>query len=235
MREEASRELEAFSYSVSHDLRAPLRHINGYVHLLLNRYYDQLPDKAKHYLNSIADSTKHMDELINNLLEFSRTGRKEVQQVDVDMTSFVADIINQIEQDTADRNIEWHVSRLPLVYCDEAMMHQVWKNLIDNAVKYTRNETKAIIKINFTEKPHEYIFSINDNGVGFDIKYAQNLYGVFQRLHAQKDFEGTGIGLALVRSIILKHKGLTWAEAEPGKGATFYFSLPKNKQNNDRN
>lgn len=229
LREEATRELEAFSYSVSHDLRAPLRHINGYVELLLNRYYDNLPEKAKHYLDSIAGSTKYMDDLINNLLDFSRTGRKEVQQVDVDMNKLIDDIIGQIKADNKHRNIEWHVRDLPLVYCDEAMMYQVWKNLLNNAVKYTSKKEKAVINISFKDKPGEYIFSVSDNGIGFDLKYAQNLFGIFQRLHAQKDFEGTGIGLALVRSIILKHNGLIWADAEPEKGATFYFSLPKNK------
>lgn len=228
LRAEATRELEAFSYSVSHDLRAPLRHISGYVELLLNRYYEQLPEKAKHYLDSIAGSANHMDELINNLLEFSRTGRMEVQQADVDMNALIDEIVGQINKDNSHRSIEWQISPLPLVFCDEAMMFQVWKNLLDNAVKFTCNREKTVIQIDVTDKQREYVFSIRDNGVGFDLKYAQNLFGIFQRLHSQSDFEGTGIGLALVRSIILKHKGLTWAEAEQEKGAAFYFSLPKN-------
>jgi light-regulated signal transduction histidine kinase (bacteriophytochrome) len=228
LRAEATKELEAFSYSVSHDLRAPLRHINGYVELLINRYYDQLPEKAQHYLNSIAESARRMDELINNLLEFSRTGRMKLQQVKVDMNAIIDEIVGQIKKDNRNRKIEWQISKLPLVFCDEAMMFQVWKNLLDNAVKFTRNEEIALIKIKVADKPHEYIFSIHDNGVGFDLKYAQNLFGIFQRLHSYNDFEGTGIGLALVRSIILKHKGLIWAEAEPEYGAAFYFSLPKN-------
>jgi len=227
LRAEAMKELEAFSYSVSHDLRAPLRHINGYVDLLLSRYYEQLPEKARHYLDNVADSARQMDTLINDLLEFSRTGRKEVQKADVDMNEIVEEIITLFNKNHPGRDIEWQISKLPLVFCDEALIYLVWKNLLDNAVKFTGTRKKAIIKIEVKEKEHEYVFSVNDNGVGFDIKYAQNLFGVFQRLHSYNDFEGTGIGLANVRNIILKHKGLTWAEAEPEKGATFYFSLPK--------
>jgi light-regulated signal transduction histidine kinase (bacteriophytochrome) len=230
LREEATRELEAFSYSVSHDLRAPLRHINGYVELLINRYYEQLPEKAKHYLSSIADSARQMDDLINNLLQFSRTGRKEVQHKHVDMNAIVNEIVEQIKRDNKRRSIVWNISHLPQIYCDDEMIYQVWQNILDNAVKFSQNKEEAVIIIDVADKPHEYIFSVADNGVGFDLKYANNLFGVFQRLHSYKDFEGTGIGLALVRSIILKHKGLVWAEAEPDKGATFYFSLPKIKK-----
>jgi light-regulated signal transduction histidine kinase (bacteriophytochrome) len=143
------------------------------------------------------------------------------------MNSIIDEIVAKLKNDHRQRNIIWQISPLPLVICDEAMMSQVWQNLLDNAVKFSYNKEESVIKIDVTEKPHEYIFSVTDNGVGFDMKYAQNLFGVFQRLHSYNDFEGTGIGLALVRSIILKHRGLTWAEAEPEKGATFYFSLPK--------
>jgi light-regulated signal transduction histidine kinase (bacteriophytochrome) len=227
LRAEAMKELEAFSYSVSHDLRAPLRHINGYVDLLLSRYYEKLPEKARHYLNNVADSARQMDTLINDLLEFSRTGRKEVQKADVDMNEIVEEITTLLKKNHPKRNIEWQISKLPLVFCDEALLYQVWQNLLENAVKFTGTRKKAVIKIEVKDKEHEFVFSVNDNGVGFDLKYAQNLFGVFQRLHSYNDFEGTGIGLANVRNIILKHKGLTWAEAEPEKGATFYFSLPK--------
>lgn len=224
---EATRELEAFSYSVSHDLRAPLRHISGYVDLLLTRYHDDLPDKAKHYLQSIAQSAHNMDNLINDLLDFSRTGRKEMQQADVDMNLIVENIITRLTQENANREIEWQVSRLPLVFADESLMYQVWTNLLENAVKFTRNKEKAVIKIEVKDKKNEYLFSVSDNGIGFDMKYTKNLFGVFQRLHSHADFEGTGIGLANVRNIILKHKGLTWAKAEPEKGASIYFTLPK--------
>jgi light-regulated signal transduction histidine kinase (bacteriophytochrome) len=226
LREEATRELEAFSYSVSHDLRAPLRHINGFVDLLLSRFYKEIPDKAKHYLDNIADSARQMDILINDLLEFSRTGRKELQKADVDMNEMIEEIVTQLKNDNKNREIEWQISDLPLVFCDEALIYQVWQNLLENAVKFTATREKAVIHIDLVRKEQEYVFSVSDNGVGFDMKYAQNLFGVFQRLHSYSEFEGTGIGLANVRSIILKHKGLTWAEADPDKGATFYFSLP---------
>ncbi len=230
LREQATKELEAFSYSVSHDLRAPLRHINGFVDLLLSRFSDQMPEKAKYYLDTIADSARQMDTLINDLLEFSRTGRKEVQKAGVDMNELVTDVIALLKNRIVNRNVDWQVSDLPLVSCDEAMMSQVWQNLLDNAVKFTGTREKAVIEIEVADNENEYVFSVRDNGVGFDMKYAQNLFGVFQRLHSYNDFEGTGIGLANVRSIIMKHKGLTWAEAEPDKGATFYFSLPKDNK-----
>ena len=227
IRAEAIRELEAFSYSVSHDLKAPLRHIRGFVDLLLNRYYQEMPDKAKHYLQNIAQSSEQMDILINDLLEFSRTGRREMQKGNVDMSKIVEDVLLRLKTEHSNRSISWQVSRLPLVFADESMLYQVWTNLLGNAVKYTRNKEKAVIKVEVTEKKDEYIFSVIDNGIGFDMKYAKNLFGVFQRLHSFNDYEGTGIGLAIVRNIILKHKGLTWAEAEPDKGAAFYFTLPK--------
>jgi light-regulated signal transduction histidine kinase (bacteriophytochrome) len=227
LRAEAMKELEAFSYSVSHDLRAPLRHINGYVDLLLSRYYEQLPEKARHYLDSVADAARKMDKLINDLLEFSRTGRKEVQKADVDINEMVEEITQLLKKNHRNRQIKWQIPKLPLVHCDEDLMFLVWQNLLENAVKFTQPRKTAVIKIEVTEKDHEYVFSVTDNGVGFDEKYAQNLFGVFQRLHSNHEFEGTGIGLALVRSIIHKHSGFTWAKAQLEKGATFYFSLPK--------
>lgn len=226
----ANKELEAFSYSVSHDLRAPLRHINGYVDLLLSRFYDPLPDKARHYLDNIADSAHQMGTLIDDLLQFSRTGRQEIRQAYLDMNIIVQVVLETIKQDNRERNIEWRIASLPHIYGDKAMMYLVWKNLLDNAVKFTSAKEKAIIEINVLKKNEEFIFSVCDNGVGFDMQYAQKLFGVFQRLHSTDEFEGTGIGLANVHRIILRHKGRTWAEAEPDNGATFYFSLPKNKE-----
>jgi light-regulated signal transduction histidine kinase (bacteriophytochrome) len=154
-----------------------------------------------------------------------------MQQANVDMNSIVEDIMIELKKDNINRNIEWQVSRLPLVFADESLLYQVWSNLLRNSIKFTRNKEKAVIKIDVTDKRDEYVFSVSDNGVGFDMKYAKNLFGVFQRLHSYADFEGTGIGLANVRNIILKHKGLTWAEAEPNKGAIFYFTLPKQTEN----
>ena len=226
----ANKELETFSYSVSHDLRAPLRHINGYVDLLLSRFYDSLPEKGRHYLDNIADSSRQMGTLIDDLLQFSRIGRQEKRLVDLDMNIIVHEVLVSIKQDNPKRNIEWRIATLPQVYGDKALLHLVWTNLLSNAVKFTRTREKAIIEIKYLDENDEFIFSIHDNGVGFDMQYAHKLFGVFQRLHPTDEFEGTGIGLANVHHIILRHGGRTWAEAEPDKGATFYFSLPKNKE-----
>jgi light-regulated signal transduction histidine kinase (bacteriophytochrome) len=226
-----NKELEAFSYSVSHDLRAPLRHINGFVDLLLNHYYDSLPDQAKHYLDTIADSSRHMGTLIDDLLQFSRIGRQEKRLADFDMNIIVNEVLVPLKLDNQERNIEWRIATLPQVNGDQALLQLVWTNLLSNAVKFTSTRKKAIIEINVLDKNDVFIFSVHDNGVGFDMQYSHKLFGVFQRLHSTAAFEGTGIGLANVQHIILRHGGRTWAEAEPDKGATFYFSLPKNKEN----
>jgi PAS domain S-box-containing protein len=227
----ANKELEMFSYSVSHDLRAPLRHINGYVDLLLNRFYDSLPEKARHYLDTIADSSRQMGTLIDDLLQFSRIGRQEMRLADFDMNIVINEVLVSIKQDNQERNIEWHIAKLPRVYADKAMLQLVWTNLLINAVKFTSTREKAIIEINVLDENDEHVFSVHDNGVGFDMQYSHKLFGVFQRLHSTTEFEGTGIGLANVQHIISRHSGRIWAEAEPDKGATFYFSLPKDKEN----
>ncbi len=224
--ETLNKELEAFSYSVSHDLRAPLRHINGYVDLLIERFHNSLPEKGKHYLDSIADSVHQMGALIDDLLQFSRTGRQEMLQADLDMNIIIQEVVETIKHDTSGRSIEWVIATLPQVYGDHALMRLVWYNLLDNAVKFTRAKEKATIEIGFREDDRECIFFVRDNGAGFDMQYAQKLFGVFQRLHSSEEFEGTGIGLANVNRIVLKHGGRTWAEAELDKGATFYFTLP---------
>ena len=225
--EAANKEMEAFSYSVSHDLRAPLRHINGYVELLIKRNGDQLNEKGQHYLNSISEASTQMGNLIDNLLQFSRTGRAEIKMTQVDMNKQVQDALSMLEQDISGRNIEWKIAQLPVVSADHALIRQVWVNLIGNAIKYTSQKDRAIIEIGENEENKEYIFYIRDNGAGFNMEYAHKLFGVFQRLHSNEEFEGTGIGLANVRQIIKKHNGRTWAEGEINKGATFYFSLPK--------
>ena len=226
--EASNKELEAFSYSVSHDLRAPLRHISGYVELLTSRFHSALSDKGQHYLDSIADSSHQMGLLIDNLLQFSRTGRAEMRRSDSDMNEIVREAIESVSQDNPDRSIEWTVAKLPSVFCDRAMMRLVWINLLSNAVKFTRTREKALIEIGVKVETKEVIFFIRDNGVGFDMQYAQKLFGVFQRLHPTEEFEGTGIGLANVNRIVMRHGGRTWAEAEPDKGAIFYFSIPHN-------
>lgn len=225
--EYANKELEAFSYSVSHDLRAPLRHINGYVDLLKNRFKNDLPDKARYYLNNIAESAMRMGTLIDDLLQFSRAGNQEIQKTIVDMNILVSETLELIKPDIDNRNIIWNIHKLPSVLCDISMLKQVWFNLINNAVKYTIKEKRAEITIGFEETRVQFTFYVKDNGVGFDMKYSQKLFGVFQRLHSPADFKGTGIGLANVKRIIQKHNGKVWAQAELGKGATFFFTLQK--------
>lgn len=228
--QEANQELEAFSYSVSHDLRAPLRHINGFVDLLTGNYSDALPEKAQHYLNVIVDSSRQMGALIDDLLQFSRTGRQEMQQTNLDMNVVLQEVLKLAENDINGRNIEWNIAALPTLNGDHALLRLVWYNLVNNAIKFTKQKDPASIAIGYREEKNEFIFFINDNGAGFDMRYAHKLFGVFQRLHSKQEFDGTGIGLANVRRIILKHGGKTWAESQPGMGATFYFTLPKYKE-----
>ncbi|MBW8325989.1 MAG: PAS domain S-box protein [Prolixibacteraceae bacterium] len=228
--QEANQELEAFSYSVSHDLRAPLRHINGFVDLLTGNYSDALPEKAQHYLNVIVDSSRQMGALIDDLLQFSRTGRQEMQQTNLDMNVVLQEVLKLAENDINGRNIEWNIAALPTLNGDHALLRLVWYNLVNNAIKFTKQKNPASIAIGYREEKNEFIFFINDNGAGFDMRYVHKLFGVFQRLHSKQEFDGTGIGLANVRRIILKHGGKTWAESQPGMGATFYFTLPKYKE-----
>jgi len=225
--EASNKELEAFSYSVSHDLRAPLRHISGFADMLTKDIQNQLSEKERHYLQIINESANKMGELIDDLLSFSRTGRTEIKHTTFSMNQVIEDAKTQLKHLTPDRVINWKIATLPNVYGDYNLVRLAWVNLIDNALKYTRNRKKAVITIDWKEDNEEYIFWISDNGVGFDMNYAQKLFGVFQRMHSSSEFEGTGIGLANVNRIILKHGGRIWAEAKVNKGATFYFSLPK--------
>lgn len=226
--EAANRELEAFSYSVSHDLRAPLRHISGYVEILKEDAKDKLTGECLRYLDVLTTSTKQMSQLIDDLLAFSRMSRTEMKRQPVNFTDLVRDTCNKLEVETAGRNVVWKQGDLPVMEGDPAMFRQVWVNLISNAVKYTRPRDPAEIEIGCTENArNEAVFFVRDNGVGFDMKHAQKLFGVFQRLHRATEFEGTGIGLAIVQRIVSRHGGRVWVEAKPNEGATFYFSLPK--------
>jgi PAS domain S-box-containing protein len=225
--ESINKELEAFSYSVSHDLRAPLRHVNGYMELLTKHNYHQLNDKGKHYITSIVEASTQMGVLIDDLLNFSRTGRMEMKLDTIDMNRALEDALAILEQEITGRAIEWHKTIQPNIYADYAMMRQVWVNLLGNAIKYTRKRTIAKIEIGVRSDTNEHVFFVRDNGAGFDMKYSQKLFGVFQRLHSSDEFEGTGIGLANVHQVIKRHNGRVWAEAEINNGATFYFSIPK--------
>jgi PAS domain S-box-containing protein len=224
----SNKELEAFTYSVSHDLRAPLRHINGFVEMLNENYLTDLPEQAQHCLSVITKAARQMGILIDELLQFSRMGRQELRKTKMDMNDLVKNVLETIVQNTNTREILWTTQKYPWVFGDSTLLKQVWINLLDNAVKYTSKNQQTEIEIGFTENETHFVFFVRDNGVGFNMKYAHKLFGVFQRLHSQAEFEGTGIGLANVQRIVHKHNGKVWAEAELGKGATFFFSLPKN-------
>lgn len=224
--EAANKELESFSYSVSHDLRAPLRHVQGYVEMLTRELKPPLSEKARRYLTTIATAGREMGELIDELLSFSRMGRTEMREGYVDLNPLVQECRDTLEPATRNREIRWHIPPLPHVQGDPALLKQVFANLLGNAVKYTRNCSIAEITLGCAgEENGRTIFFIRDNGAGFDMKYVDKLFGVFQRLHRTDEFEGTGIGLANVQRIILRHGGRVWAEAQVNLGATFYFTL----------
>jgi signal transduction histidine kinase len=229
--QEANKELEAFSYSVSHDLRAPLRHIAGFVDLLKKNNGAGLDERSRRYLGIINDSAGQMGTLIDDLLVFSRMSRMELRRSKVATVALLDEARNTFQNDLNGRRIDWKIGTLPEVEADASMLRQVWINLIGNAVKYTRQRDPAEIAVGCTgEGNGEWVFFVRDNGVGFDMKYVDKLYGVFQRLHRADEFEGTGIGLANVRRIVSRHGGRTWAEGKLNEGATFYFSLPQTNQ-----
>ncbi|MGO9951385.1 MAG: sensor histidine kinase [Dissulfurispiraceae bacterium] len=226
----ANQELEAFAYSVSHDLRAPLRHMAGFAKLLQKRIECQPDEKNIHYANMIEGAAKKMGMLINDLLSFSRTGRVEILKVEFSLKGLIIDSIREMGTETGGRCISWDIGELPNVCGDPSLLKLVCNNLFSNAVKFTRNRPRTVIRIDCKEDGDDFVFSVKDNGVGFDMKHVDRLFGVFQRLHHQDEFEGTGIGLANVRRIISRHGGKTWAEASPEEGASFYFTLPKTKK-----
>jgi signal transduction histidine kinase len=224
--QEANHELESFSYSVSHDLRAPLRHMDGFSRILQQEYGTQLPEEARHYLDRVRSATTHMSNLVEDLLQLSRLGRQSPQLSRVSLHNLLAEAQTEALSAAGDRTIEWRIGDLPEAEIDANLFRQVWINLLSNAIKFSRNHSKPVIEIGTRKENGETILFVRDNGAGFDPRYADKLFGVFQRLHRQDEFEGTGIGLATVQRIIKKHGGRVWAESQPGQGATFYFTIP---------
>ncbi len=223
---DSNKELESFSYTVSHDLKSPLQHITGFAELLNKREYETLDEKSRQYLKRISDSAISMGKLIDDLLSFSRMARVEMMKRKTNLNSLVKEILRDFQVDERGKNIDWKIGQLPEVYGDSAMLKQVLVNLISNAFKYTKMRTDAVIEIGSTiGEKGEVCFFVRDNGAGFDMKYVDKLFGMFQRLHRSEEFEGTGIGLANVRRIINRHGGKVWAEGKVGEGATFFFTL----------
>ena len=222
----ANQEMQAFSYSVSHDLRAPLRHIAGFTGLLEGNATVRADPEATRFIAIVGDAVRKMGQLIDDLLLFSRMGRIEMRHEAVAMGQLIEEVREELQPDTKGRDIEWRIDPPPMVKGDSALLRQGWGNLLGNAVKYPRRQPRAIIEVTCRRNNGEWVFSVKDNGAGFDMQYADKLFGVFQRLHRDEEFEGTGIGLANVRRIIHRHGGLTWAVGAVNNGATFSFSLP---------
>ncbi len=222
-----NKELEAFSYSVSHDLRTPLRAINGYSIMLKEDYEEKLDPEGKRIIGNVITNARMMGQLIDDLLAFSRLGKKELANTEIDMQSLATDVVNELLQHDLEKDYRINIGALPPVEADPGMIKQVLINLLNNAIKYSSKHDKPEIEIGAKDEETRTIYYVKDNGVGFDMAYAGKLFGVFQRLHSQEEFEGTGVGLALVKRIIDKHKGEVWAEGQENIGAIFYFSLPK--------
>ncbi len=224
--EQKNRELEAFSYSVSHDLRSPLRAIDGFSRVLMEKYQNSLPADGARYLSLVRENTAKMGQLIDDLLQFSRLSRQPLKRVRVSVTDLAREVVESVRGECAGRTVDIDIDELGETDADPALLRQVWVNLVSNAIKYSRRRERATIEIGrMNEDSDEPVYFVKDNGAGFDMSYAGKLFGVFQRLHRAEDFEGTGVGLATVQRIIQRHGGRIWAEAEEDKGATFFFTL----------
>ena len=219
------KELEAFSYSVSHDLRAPLRAIGGFSNILLNEYSPQLPREAQRYLQMAVDNVREMSQLVDDLLAFSRTGREPLHKQTVDLKAIAQQSLDALQVEHAGRPVETVLGNLPACKADPVLLKQVFVNLLGNALKFTRDRNPAIIEVGCSRTNGEDVYFVKDNGVGFDMRYADKLFGVFQRLHSAQEYEGTGVGLAIAQRIVVRHGGRMWAEGRVGCGATFYFTL----------
>ena len=227
--EAANKELEAFSYSISHDLRAPLRAVNGFAGIVLEDFGAQLPEEGRRHLERIRASALRMGMLIDDLLAFSRLSRQSVNRLTVDTNQLVQSVLDELKPQRDGRQIEIKIGELPVCHGDPALLKQIWVNLISNAIKYTRGREPGIIEIGCAPENNENVFFVRDNGAGFDMQYANKLFGVFQRLHRAEEFEGTGVGLAIVQRIVHRHGGRVWAQAEVNRGATFYFTIGETK------
>ncbi len=224
--EDANKELEAFAYSVSHDLRVPLRAIDGFSRILVEDYQEKLDEEGERLIGIIRENTKKMGQLIDDILQLSRAGRQEMNVTELDLESIILDVFVEIKQSSQERDIQLEIEPLPTVYGDRTLLQQVMINLLSNSIKFTKPREIATIKVGSKEGEGEHIIYIKDNGVGFDMKYSGKLFGLFQRLHGQNEFEGTGVGLSIVQRIIRRHGGDVWAYGKVDEGATFYFSLP---------
>ena len=224
-----NKELKAFSYSVSHDLRAPLRAIDGFSRALLEDYYDRLDEEGKRFLNTIRDNTQKMGQLIDDLLAFLRVGNQEIVLSEIDMEQLARAVFDELRATASGRILRFNLKELPPARGDQAMIHQVFINLLSNAIKFTRPKEMAMIEVGGWKEEKRNVYFVKDNGVGFEMGYVNKLFGVFQRLHSAEEFEGTGVGLAVVQHIIHRHGGRVWAEGKVNEGATFFFSLPKSK------
>jgi len=223
--ESSNKELEAFSYSVSHDLRGPLTTLHGFADLLLEKYGSALGEQPRNYLHRINEAVTRMSCLIDDLLKLGKVNRQQLSLCDVGLRRLVEEVVHELEAETANRKIEWRIEALPVIQCDRGLMKQVLTNLISNAIKYSRTRDPAIIEVRGVFIEGESTILVRDNGVGFDLTSAEKLFSPFQRFHRAEEFEGTGIGLATVQRIIEKHRGRIWAHSEPQKGSTFYFTV----------
>ena len=223
--ESSNKELEAFSYSVSHDLRGPLTTLHGFADLLLEKYGSALGEQPRNYLHRINEAVTRMSCLIDDLLKLGKVNRQQLSLCDVGLRRLVEEVVHELEAETANRKIEWRIEALPVIQCDRGLMKQVLTNLISNAIKYSRTRDPAIIEVRGVFIEGESTVLVRDNGVGFDLTSAEKLFSPFQRFHRAEEFEGTGIGLATVQRIINKHRGRIWAHSEPQKGSTFYFTV----------
>jgi light-regulated signal transduction histidine kinase (bacteriophytochrome) len=228
----ANKELESFSYSVSHDLRAPVRHIGGFSKMLVEEFGATLEPAAQHYLDRIQAGTQKMGLLVDELLNLARVGRHALNRQATRLSPIISDVVAILESETEARQVDWVISDLPQVECDPVLVKQIFQNLLANALKFTRPRARTVIEVSYKQNAEDDqpVFIIRDNGIGFNMKYVDKLFGVFQRLHRPEDYEGTGIGLATVQRIVQKHGGRVWAEGELDKGAAFYFTLGVGKQ-----